>query len=155
MLIWVKCIGHKSSKGVLISLPWCHNKRYLLLKQFPVDPCWRADLSNDLCSSSGQLQYLYCWLCSIGSVRQDCIFLTHEILKLICGRINYCLYCRLCLLNWLETLLCLLNMDLVGEQKYIIYCCLQKKQMWVKSFICICRAVPLAAISIREFTSTI
>ena len=25
-----------------------------------------------------------------GSVRQDCIyFLTHEILKLICGRINY------------------------------------------------------------------
>ena len=66
--------------------------------------CWRADLSNDLCSSSGQLQYLYCWLCSIGSVRQDCIFLTHEILKLICGRISYCLYCQLCLLNWFETL---------------------------------------------------
>ena len=40
-------------------------------------------------------------------------FLANEILKLICGRINYCLYCRLCLLNWLETLLYLLNMDLV------------------------------------------
>ena len=97
----------------------------------------------------------YCWLCSIGSVRQDCNFFSHMgSWNWFVGRINHCLYCRLCLLNWLKTLFYLLNMGLVGEQKYMHYC-MEKKQIWVKPFIYIFRADLLAAISIREFTRTI
>ena len=41
------------------------------------DLCWRADPSNDLFSSSGQLQYLYCWLCSWLAQWDKIVFFYH------------------------------------------------------------------------------
>ena len=122
------------------------------------DPCWRADLIkiNDICSSSGQLQYLYCWLCSIGSVRQDCIFLvtwdletdlwSHQPLSVLSVVFVE--------LTW-DTVLFVKHGFGWRTEVYVLNC-MEKKQMWVKPFICnFCRADPLAAISIKEFTSTI
>ena len=79
-------------------------------------------------------------------------FKSHEILKLICGRINHCLYCQLCLLSWLETLFYLLNMNLVGEQ-VLLY---GEETDVSKTFhLHLYLADALAAISIRKFTCTI
>ena len=73
-------------------------------------------------------------------------------MKLVCGRINHCLYCQLCLLSRLETLFYLSNMNLVGEQ-VLLYGEETDVGKTFRSHLYL--ADPLAAISIRKFTCTI
>ena len=101
------------------------------------------------------LQYLCCWLYSIGSVRQDCIFLvtwdletdlwSHQPLSVLSVVFVE--------LTW-DTVLFVKHGFGWRTDVYVLNC-MEKKQMWLNPFICICRADPLAAISVREFTCTI